>query len=155
MNISHGPNVSCFSSSSARNTLRDRDLGLIFIFLLSEHRKKKKYPWVFSIMVLIKLSALSLVFKAIAHQVSCNVKGRSVAFVGGWVGRVASPHLPQSTRWYRGMFAFGEPMFLLFLFGLLFQYCLKKKKTLIVAVQGGRSVKMCLPHHSESCKCNG
>lgn len=35
-----------------------------------------------------------------------------------------------------------------------FSIALKKNKKL-VAVQGGRSVKMCLPHHSESCKCNG
>lgn len=153
MNISHRPNVSSFSSSSGQNALRDGNLGLIFIFSSWNTGRKKKYPWVFFfIMVLIKLSALNLVFKEIFHWVSFNIIRRSVDFVGA-LGRVASPHLPQSKWWYRGMFAFGDPLFLLFQFGLLFQYCLKN--TLIVAVQGGRSVKMCLPHHTQSCKCNG
>lgn len=117
--------------------------------------RKKKYPWVFFIMVLIEMSALGLVFKAIAHQVSFNVKGRSVAFGGGWVGRVASPHLPQSTRWYRECLHLVILCFYCFDLDYYFSIALKKKKKLIVAVQGGRSVKMCLPHHSESCKCNG
>lgn len=47
-------------------------------------------------MVLIKLSALNLVFKAISDWVSFNVIGRSVAFVGGGGGLDGSPHLPQS-----------------------------------------------------------
>lgn len=116
-------------------------------------QEEKKIPMsIFFIMVLIKLSALNLVFKEIFHWVSFNIIRRSVDFVGA-LGRVASPHLPQSKWWYRGMIAFGDPLFLLFQIGLLFQYCLKN--TLIVAVQGGRSVKMCLPHHTQSCKCNG
>lgn len=44
-------------------------------------------------MVLIKLSALNLVFKEIFHWVSFNIIRRSVDFVGA-LGRVASPLCP-------------------------------------------------------------
>lgn len=77
MNILHRPNVSLFDTDlklplsafpplqlTTPNALWDRNLGLIFIFLLLGERKK--IPMSIYIMVLIKLRALSLVCKELA-----------------------------------------------------------------------------------------